>query len=348
MPLRHWCAGSREDAVTGLVAFPDFHSHLPRELVTALGEGRMVGLAIGDVDGLKAHVEQTNATSATSFGHLEGNRVMSRLGATTRDWFHDQPWERGCAATFGGDEVIVAAITEGHDDFAAALGRLRDTLAIQLPVTVSFAYAIITPTALPEQRPAGWKHGFTDQALTEVDHALFLHKDARRSASTTGGTLALTYLPSPLGTAGAVALAPQPTPGQTAHVVARPGPLAGTIVLPCRGPEGMRGQRLRVSAPGQKTRTELVLSQNGQAVLTGSRLVLTTPTALRLEGVRERSAHTVPSDLAEQLERLDLDWSAVPAHEQTQILHLLIEASDPHIRAGRLDNAITAIRARSR
>lgn len=33
MPLRHWCAGSREDAVTGLVAFPDFHSHLPREPV---------------------------------------------------------------------------------------------------------------------------------------------------------------------------------------------------------------------------------------------------------------------------------------------------------------------------
>jgi hypothetical protein len=75
LPLRTWCAGSREDAVTGLVAFPDFHSHIPRALAAALTRGGLVGLAIGDVDGLKNHVEKANATEPDCYGHLAGNKV---------------------------------------------------------------------------------------------------------------------------------------------------------------------------------------------------------------------------------------------------------------------------------
>ncbi|GHD34512.1 nucleotidyl cyclase domain-containing protein [Nocardiopsis kunsanensis] len=344
LPLRQWCAGSREDAVTGLVAFPDFHSHLPRALHTALAEGETVAVAIGDVDGLKGHVEQTNADTG-SFGHLEGNRVMSLLGATTRAWFRQQPWEYGCAATFGGDEVIVAATVEGHDDFASRLGNLRDMLAERLPVTVSFGYTLITGSTLPDRRPSGWRHAFTDRVLTEVDRALFLYKASRAQDAPQGGGMTLTHLvpdsPSPQ------VLSALPEPGASLVVIAHPGPQPGTIALPCRGPEGLRGTRLRISAPGRRPRTELVLSQQGQAILVGARTPITGPTALRLQGVRAPSPHRLPGDLARRLDELGLDWKALPEHEQTQILNLLREARTPQVRTARLTSAVTAIRART-
>ncbi|MCX4740842.1 hypothetical protein [Streptomyces antibioticus] len=353
LPLRTWCEGSREDAVTGLVAFPDFHSHIPRCLTAALDEGRLVALAIGDVDGLKDHVERTNSTNPASYGHLAGNEVMATVGATTRAWFREQPFDAGCAATFGGDEVILAAVVDDAAQFHQALGVLRDRLGAVLPVTVSFALMFVAVGDLPVERGRGWKHAFTDTLLAAVDRTLFTHKAARRADGGRGGIVAVTRPPMPAvpGQAGPdpLVLLPLPTAAEVVRVVARPDRLGGRdfLLLPCRGPVGQRGTRLRVTFPTGSVRTVVAYALRGQAAVPYAAVVDgVSGVPLIVQGVRDRTPRSVPEDLAAALERAGLDWGAVPAHEQTQILHLITEAGTEEIRAGRITAAVDAVAAR--
>ncbi|KOU43567.1 hypothetical protein [Streptomyces sp. WM6378] len=353
MPLRTWCAGSREDAVTGLVAFPDFHSHIPRCLDAALDEGRLVALAIGDVDGLKDHVERTNSTNPASYGHLAGNEVMATVGATTRAWFREQPFDSGCAATFGGDEVILAAAVDDAAQFHQAVGVLRDRLGAVLPVTVSVALMFVTAADRPAERPQGWKHRFTDSLLGEVDRTLFLHKAARRAGRGQGGIIAVTRplqaaksrpeAPDPL------ALLPLPAACDLVHVVARPERIGdrGFLLLPCHGPTGQRGARLRVTFPTGTSKTVVAYALRGQAAVPHATVTdEVTGIALSVQGVRDRAPRSLPRDLADALERAGLDWTTVPEHEQAQILHLVTEAGAPEIRASRITAAVDAVAAR--
>ncbi|WP_326742721.1 hypothetical protein [Streptomyces sp. NBC_01768] len=353
LPLRAWCKGSREDAVTGLVAFPDFHSHIPRCLTAALDEGRLVALAIGDVDGLKDHVERTNSTNPTSYGHLAGNEVMSTVGAATRAWFREQPFGSGCAATFGGDEVILAAVVDDAAQFHKALGVLRDRLGAALPVTVSFALMFVTVGDLPAERERGWKHDFTNTLLAAVDRTLFTHKAARRAGGGQGGVIAVTRPPllSESDQAGPdpLVLLPLPAASDVVHVVARPDQIGGRdfLLLPCRGPVGQRGAQLRVTFPTGSARTVVAYALRGQAAV--PYVAVTdgvTGVPLTVQGVRDRTPRTVPEDLAAALERAGLDWMAVPAHEQAQILHLITEAGTEEIRSGRVTAAVDAVAAR--
>ncbi|MEU0741169.1 GGDEF domain-containing protein [Streptomyces sp. NPDC006134] len=354
LPLRTWCEGSREDAVTGLVAFPDFHSHIPRCLAAALAEGRLVALAIGDVDGLKDHVELTNSTDPSSYGHLAGNEVMATVGATARTWFREQPFDFGCVATFGGDEVIIAAVVDGADAFHQALGVLRDWLGAALPVTVSFALTFVTARDLPIERKRGWKHTFTNTLLAVVDRTLFTHKAARRAGGGTGGIIAVTR-PHTSGSGSEeagpdpLALLPLPTGPDTLHVVARPGRLGGRgfLLLPCRGPAGQRGAQLRVTFPTDTAKTVVAYALHGQAAVpyaAGTEGVTGVP--LVLQAVRDRRPRSMPEDLADALERAGLDWTTVPSHEQAQILHLVTEAGTPEVRAGRITAAVDAVATR--
>ncbi|MEV6840022.1 hypothetical protein AB0N17_36960 [Streptomyces sp. NPDC051133] len=360
LPLRNWCAGSREDPLTGLVTFPDFHSNIPRALAAALTDGALVGLAIGDVDGLKDHVERANATDPTCYGHLAGNRVMARLGAVTRTWFHTQPWEHGCAATFGGDEVIIAAALDDAAAFHRAVAELRDRLADELPVRVSFALTVASSEHLPAERgPGGWKHHFTDSLLATTDRLLFASKAARRASGGEGGIIAVTQPPLPVSTAPTRdhrSLLPLPAGVETLHVLARPLG-AGTrsmLLLPCAGPAGLRGKRLRVTFPDGRGRTAVAVSVHGQAAI--SVPAETTATIapdgpgipLALQPIRERAAHGVPDDLAAALERAELDWSVLPAHEQAQMLHLITESATADIRTARITAVIDAVATRTR
>ncbi|OLT36361.1 hypothetical protein BJF79_31295 [Actinomadura sp. CNU-125] len=370
LPLRRWCAGSREDAVTGLVAFPDFHSHIPRALTAALTGGNIAGLAIGDVDGLKEHVEQANSTDPDCYGHLAGNRVMARLGAVTRSWFHQQPWEAGCAATFGGDEVIIAATLDDATAFHRAVTELADRLSNELPVSVSFALTFASVDHLPPHPHAGgWKHVFTDRLLAAVDRCLFTHKAVRRSSGGEGGTIAVTQLPMPAPThlpGNRSTLLPLPTSNQTLHVLARPIDVGGRsmLALPCAGPDGLRGTRLRVTFPDGATRAVVAVSLHGQAAISHKTVNVERPgiqgrnrrgrdpqemgIPLTLRPIRPRSPRGVPNDLAAALERADLDWSALPTHEQNQMLHLITESATDDIRAARITAAIDAVATRSR
>ncbi|UQA93710.1 nucleotidyl cyclase domain-containing protein [Streptomyces halobius] len=358
MPLRNWCAGSREDAVTGLVAFPDFHSHIPRALAAALTGGGLVGLAIGDVDGLKDHVEKANATEPGCYGHLAGNKVMARLGAVTRTWFHQQPWEAGCAATFGGDEVIIAAALDDASTFHRAIAELRDQLAHELPVRVSLALTFASAEHLPARRgPGGWKHAFTDRLLAAVDRCLFTHKTSRRTGRGEGGIIAVTQPPLPGHAAPAEdhrVLLPLPTGVETLHVLARPvgAGARGMLLLPCTGPVGLRGKRLRVTFPDGTAHTAVAVSLHGQAAIPHE-----TPEAaeaewpgipLTLQPIRDRIGRSVPDDLAAALERASLDWSVLPAHEQAQMLHLISESATADIRTARITAVIDAVATRTR
>ncbi|WP_018546165.1 hypothetical protein [Streptomyces sp. LaPpAH-108] len=353
LPLRTWCEGSREDAVTGLVAFPDFHSHIPRCLAAALDSGRLVALAIGDVDGLKDHVERTNSTNPASYGHLAGNEVMATVGATTRAWFHEQPFDSGCAATFGGDEVILAAVVEDADQFHQALGTLRDRLGAALPVTVSFALAFVVASDLPHERDRGWNHRFTNVLLATVDRTLFTHKAARRAVGSDGGIIAVTRPPQPrepeeTGT-GPSPLLPMPVGTEIMRVMARPARVGGRdfLLLPCRGPVGQRGTRLRVTFSTGTSKTVVAYALRGQAAVPYTAVATgVTRVPLTVQAVRDRTPRSVPLDLAATLERAGLDWTAVPAHEQAQILQLITEAGTSEIRTGRITAAVDAIAAR--
>lgn len=184
-----WLAGARPDPVTGLVAFPDFHAAFGRHLLAALDAGMPVGVAIGDVDHLKQHVENSNATDPENFGHLAGNALMARLGELCTVWFREQPFPAGCVSTFGGDEVIVAALVESRDHFQPTVAVLRDRCRHWLPCAVSFGLTVVTAADLPgldEHRHVPLQ--VANLVLAGVDKALFACKAARRHGD--GGLLA--------------------------------------------------------------------------------------------------------------------------------------------------------------
>lgn len=180
MPAVGWCVDGRVDPITGLVAFPDFHTEFPELLVQTVSRGACVGLAIGDVDNLKEYVEGTNRTEPGSFGHLAGYAVMSRLGEVAQGWFWDQDAGCGCVSTFGGDEIIVAMLVNDGVTFAAAIVDLRDRLNRELPRTVSFTLGLVGHAALPGPRHHGWAHEVYLGAMTTLDRHLFDGKAARR------------------------------------------------------------------------------------------------------------------------------------------------------------------------
>ncbi|MBC9718451.1 GGDEF domain-containing protein [Streptomyces sp. TRM66268-LWL] len=351
LPLRSWCEGSREDPLTGLIAFPDFHSHLPREIATALAGGQLIALAIGDVDGLKHHVEHANAHDDTSFGHLAGNKVMARLGAITRHWFHQQRFSAGCAATFGGDEVIVAAAIDDPTAFHQALAELRDQLCAALPTTVSFAFTVAAPEHLPHDTGArGWRHAFSDRLLATVDRALFAHKKIRNDGQ--GGVIAVVEAPrtETAQVAPRASLLSLPAAGSVLHIMANPAVISGRpmLLLPCKGPVGLRGARVRLTVPQHRPRTSVVVSIHGQAAVLQPSPGGEGPVPAQLEPVRGVQLGDLPADLRAALDAAGLSWDTLPVHERAQMLHLIRESATADIRRARVTAAVSAASAHAR
>lgn len=173
-----WCEGACPDRITGLVAWPDLEAALPDLVEQTRRSGKTFALAIGDVDAMKAYVEQANRTDPDSFGHLAGNRLMADLGRHTTDWFTSTGLSPGCAATFGGDEVVIAAAVDDVDAFTGHIGALRDRLCQHLPCTVSFAIGSTGPGA----RPRDYR-----SLVAAVDRTLFARKASRAPGE--GGTI---------------------------------------------------------------------------------------------------------------------------------------------------------------
>ncbi|MFD8749354.1 DDE-type integrase/transposase/recombinase, partial [Streptomyces sp. NPDC059616] len=207
---------------------------------------------------------------------------------------------------------------------------------------------------LPAERERSWKHDFTNTLLAAVDRTLFTHKAARRAGGGQGGVIAVTRPPllSESDQAGSdpLVLLPLPAAADIVHVVARPDRIGGRdfLLLPCRGPVGQRGAQLRVTFPTGSAKTVVAYALRGQAAVPYVAVtdgVIGVP--LTVQGVRDHTPRSVPEALAAALERAGLDWMAVPAHEQAQILHLITEAGSKDIRAGRVTAAVDAVAARN-
>jgi hypothetical protein len=176
VPAVLWCTDCRVDPITGLVAFPDFHAEFPRLLGKAVAEKVCVGIAIGDVDDLKAYVED-DRNDPFSFGHLAGFALMTRLGEEATRWFWDNPPAAGCVSTFGGDEIIVTIAVDGSSTFLDLVHSLQDRLNAVLPRTVSFAATVVEPhmsLTTPQEQD------FYLGVMTTIDRKLFNRKRSRR------------------------------------------------------------------------------------------------------------------------------------------------------------------------
>jgi hypothetical protein len=105
---------------------------------------------------------------------------MTRLGAITAAWFVRQDWAAGCVSTFGGDELIIAAVLQDPAAFGTAITGLRDQCRHQLPRAVSFACTVVTPAAPGADRLVSNPSITADLVLADVDRALFKRKAERK------------------------------------------------------------------------------------------------------------------------------------------------------------------------
>ena len=187
MPRRGgWAAHARQDPVTGLVSFPDFHASFPGHLADAARRNVVIGLAIGDVDRLTGYGGNLDPANPERFGHLAGNAIMGRLGNVSSAWFRDQSFWAGCVSTFGGDELIIAAEVHDPEAFEFAVVTLRDRCKADLPRTVSFALTVISADD-PALRPALPRAVYAaNLALATVDMMLFRRKASRTSPADDG------------------------------------------------------------------------------------------------------------------------------------------------------------------
>jgi GGDEF domain-containing protein len=174
------------DPLTGLVAYPSFEELIIAGLPALAIKG--LHLAIGDVDDLRGYVNTARGGDPTQFGHLAGNDCMRRVGLATRQWAADilDGWPFAICATFGGDEVIVAAAGRPYEEFLDALSVLASRIRTSAPRPCSFASA----TSIPVERLIARDEEIYRHLLSRVDRRLFCYKaELRNSGKALNGAL---------------------------------------------------------------------------------------------------------------------------------------------------------------
>jgi len=160
---------ARTDTLTGLQTRAEFNRRLPVVLDQAAREGRMIGLALVDVD----HFKRIN----DSCGHLFGDQVLGAIGAVLRR-STQRPLD--LHARFGGEEFVLLwhDITppEFHRQIDRLLASIRELEVIDprqqqaVPLSVSVGGVWLVP------RP-----GIAAEALLqEADQRLYEAKAAGR------------------------------------------------------------------------------------------------------------------------------------------------------------------------
>jgi GGDEF domain-containing protein len=163
---------ARDDPISGLVAWPGYFARLPALLGDHLHSGRSVGLSIGQVENLSGYVED--------IGHVAGVELVTRLGATAREWLLDDDVRHGCLATFGGGEIVFAAEARSEAAYVEHVGRLRAALVEALPRSVSFVATFLEAGSISESvADDGWQD-FCVQVIARMERALFAQMGARR------------------------------------------------------------------------------------------------------------------------------------------------------------------------
>ena len=175
-----WRMSARDDPITGLVAWPGFFARLPTLLAEHLYARRSVGLSIGKVQDLSGYIESMSAADTSTFGHLAGVELATRLGVTARDWLQADDVRDGCLATFGGGEIVFVAAARSESSFVGHVGGLRAALVDALPCGVSFVATVLEPPLLSDPvADDGWRD-FCVQVLGRVERALLAQMSARR------------------------------------------------------------------------------------------------------------------------------------------------------------------------
>lgn len=175
--------GMRVDPTTGLYAFADFLAALPRlaELCSSSVAGMCgIGLAVGDVDGLKSLIEALPDPESGLSGHLRGHFFMTALGAAVIELVGRLSVKPVVMATFGGDEMLLIMPAPCPMSFERYLDTVRYALAERLPRTISFAWTW-RPTC-PPRSEAGHLDEYSE-LLMDLDRGLLARKGAssRRS-----------------------------------------------------------------------------------------------------------------------------------------------------------------------
>jgi hypothetical protein len=172
-----WRMVTREDPNTGLLAWPGFFARFPNLVAERLAAGRSVGLSIGAVDDLDGYIESMCVPATPSLGHLAGVELVTRLGATAREWLHHDDVRHGCLATFGGAEIFFVAEVESEATFVGQVRRLRAALVDALPRSVSFAAAVIDARS-PSVADDEWRD-YCVRVAARVERALLVQRSAR-------------------------------------------------------------------------------------------------------------------------------------------------------------------------
>jgi GGDEF domain-containing protein len=169
------------DPLTGLVAYPSFEAHMIAVLPELARGG--LHLAIGDVDDLRGYITTCSTDDPTQFGHLAGNDCMRRVGKATRQWTTEvlDSWPFALCATFGGDEIIIAAAGRPYDAFVDALADLSSRIRSAAPRPCSFASTTNMPMECTDVTATDtYRH-----LVSRVDQYLLFHKAAARNAGAT-------------------------------------------------------------------------------------------------------------------------------------------------------------------
>jgi two-component system, cell cycle response regulator len=143
--MREWQTLATRDELTGVATRRTFFQCAERYL----GEGRLIGVAIIDLDGFKP----INDT----YGHLTGDRILRDIGSL----FLNRTRADDLISRFGGDEFLLLVVDQPLHDLTGAAERLTsevsslqwtcDTTTILVSATSGIAHSSLLPRATIEQ-----------------------------------------------------------------------------------------------------------------------------------------------------------------------------------------------------
>jgi diguanylate cyclase len=159
-------AEARTDALTGLANRRAFDEEIARRLAEFRRQGRIVSLALIDVD----HFKQFN----DRHGHAAGDRVLRGLASV----FQQQVRDMDLVARFGGEEFAI--ILPGTLTNGALIAAERIRAAVE---TANFQYGDLSLRVTVSMGVAQFLEGDDERALVErSDTALYAAKDSGRNA----------------------------------------------------------------------------------------------------------------------------------------------------------------------
>ena len=188
----NWPRPQIVDPNTQLLSFCTLSRHIDGVFRNALKTNQGIGIAIGDVDGLKEYVEDVRSEDPMLFGHLAGNALMRDCGDIVLDWYVQEVGrlefgasDYACVATFGGDEVIYIQTTSNPEEFLKSSELLDATVSRDLNLPMTFSAAWFHSDVSNCEVEGASLTELAKMALLHVEKGLFGSKFARKRGTGT-------------------------------------------------------------------------------------------------------------------------------------------------------------------